>query len=56
MGVLDWVLFIFLYFPLFMVAAFAYLIFIIAPIFAFAVQIMMKRWENLEKILDKRDS
>jgi hypothetical protein len=52
MSVLDWFLFLFVYFPLFMLAAFAYVVFVIAPICALAIRLLSPIWKKLEKMVD----
>ena len=52
MSVLDWVLFLFVYFPLFMLAAFAYVIFIITPICVLTIRLLTPIWKKLEKMVD----
>ncbi len=48
----DWVLFLFVYFPLFMIAAFAYVIFVITPICVLAIRLLSPIWKKLEKMVD----
>ena len=56
MSVLDWFWLLFVYIPIFIVVGFAYIALFIAPILVFTMQLIEKGWENLEKILDNRDS
>lgn len=50
MSVLDLVLLLFVHVPLFIVAAFVYVIFFIAPILALAIRLSSPIWKKIEKI------
>ena len=52
MSVLDWFLFLFVIFPLFALAAMAYVILVIAPICALAIRLCTPIWKKLEKMVD----
>ena len=55
MSGIDWFylfLYLFVYFPLFMVAACAYVILVIAPMCTLAIRLSTPIWKKLEKMVD----